>query len=83
MFGYEEGSFTGAKKGGKMGYFELAHRGTIFLDEIGEMPLHLQSKLLRVLEEKKVMRIGAQKPIDIDVRIISATNKNLFEMVES
>lgn len=83
MFGYEEGSFTGAKKGGKMGYFELAHRGTIFLDEIGEMPLHLQSKLLRVLEEKKVMRIGAQKPINIDVRIISATNKNLFEMVEN
>lgn len=83
MFGYEEGSFTGAKKGGKMGYFELAHRGTIFLDEIGEMPLQLQSKLLRVLEEKKVMRVGAQKPIDIDVRIISATNKDLFEMVES
>ena len=82
MFGYEEGSFTGAKKGGKMGYFELAHKGTIFLDEIGEMPLQLQSKLLRVLEERKVMRLGGSRNIDIDVRIISATNKNLFKMVE-
>lgn len=82
LFGYEEGSFTGARKGGKMGLFELAHRGTIFLDEIGEMPLPLQSKLLRVLEERKVMRVGGFKPIDIDVRIISATNKNLFDMVE-
>ncbi|MEE0740697.1 MAG: sigma 54-interacting transcriptional regulator [Emergencia sp.] len=82
LFGYEEGSFTGARKGGKMGLFELAHRGTIFLDEIGEMPLPLQSKLLRVLEERKVMRVGGSKPIDIDVRIISATNKNLFDMVE-
>lgn len=82
MFGYEEGSFTGARKGGKMGFFELAHKGTIFLDEIGEMPLQLQSKLLRVLEEKKVMRVGGFKNIDVDVRIVSATNKNLFEMVE-
>ena len=82
MFGYEEGSFTGAKKGGKIGLFELAHMGTIFFDEISEMPLQLQSKLLRVLEEKKVMRVGGNKNIDIDVRVISATNKNLFEMVE-
>lgn len=82
MFGYEEGSFTGAKKGGKMGFFELAHKGTIFLDEIGEMPLQLQSKLLRVLEERKVMRVGGNRNIDVDVRIISATNKNLFEMVD-
>ncbi len=82
MFGYEEGSFTGARKGGKMGFFELAHRGTIFLDEIGELPLPLQSKLLRVLEEKKVMRVGGAKNIDIDVRIISATNKDLFIMAE-
>ncbi len=82
MFGYEEGSFTGAKKGGKMGLFEIAHMGTIFFDEIAEMPLQLQSKLLRVLEEKKVMRVGGNKNIDIDVRVISATNKNLFEMVE-
>ena len=82
MFGYEEGSFTGAKKGGKVGFFELAHKGTIFLDEIGEMPLPLQSKLLRVLEERKVMRVGGNRTIDIDVRIISATNKNLSEMVQ-
>lgn len=82
MFGYEEGSFTGAKRGGKMGFFELAHKGTIFLDEIGEMPLQLQSKLLRVLEERKVMRVGGNRNIDVDVRIISATNKNLFEMVD-
>lgn len=83
MFGYEEGSFTGAKKGGKMGYFELAHRGTIFLDEIGEMPMSLQSKLLRVLEERKVDRIGSDKSIDVDVRVIAATNKDLFTMVEN
>ncbi len=82
MFGYEEGSFTGARKGGKTGFFELAHRGTIFLDEIGELPLQLQSKLLRVLEEKKVMRVGGGKNIDIDVRIISATNKDLFAMTQ-
>ena len=77
LFGYEEGAFTGARKGGKIGYFELAHQGTIFLDEIGEMPLTLQSKLLRVLEEKTVTRIGASKLIDVDVRIIAATNKKL------
>lgn len=82
MFGYEEGSFTGAKKGGKVGYFELAHKGTIFLDEIGEMPMALQSKLLRVLEERKVVRIGANKSIDVDVRVIAATNQDLFAMVE-
>jgi transcriptional regulator with PAS, ATPase and Fis domain len=81
MFGYEEGSFTGAKKGGQVGLFELAHRGTIFLDEIGEMPVQLQSKLLRTIEEKKVMRVGANKNIDIDVRIIAATNKNLLSLV--
>lgn len=82
MFGYEEGSFTGARKGGKAGFFEIAHKGTIFLDEIAEMPIQLQSKLLRVLEEKKIMRVGSDKMIDIDVRIISATNKDLFTMVE-
>lgn len=82
MFGYSEGSFTGAKKGGKLGFFELAHKGTIFLDEIGEMPLQLQSKLLRVLEEKKVMRVGSMRNISVDVRIIAATNKNLFELVK-
>lgn len=83
LFGYEEGAFTGAKKGGKIGYFELAHQGTVFLDEIGEMPLALQSKLLRVLEEKTVTRIGSFKLIDIDVRIIAATNKNLMNLVET
>ncbi|MGN8764257.1 sigma-54 interaction domain-containing protein [Hornefia butyriciproducens] len=82
MFGYEEGSFTGARKGGKAGYFEIAHGGTIFLDEIGEMPLQLQAKLLRVIEERRVIRVGSDKEIDIDVRIISATNRDLHEMVE-
>ena len=81
MFGYEEGSFTGARKGGKTGLFELAHRGTIFLDEIGEMPLQLQSKLLRALEERKVRRIGSDKNIDIDVRVIAATNKNIHQLM--
>lgn len=82
MFGYEEGSFTGARKGGKAGYFEVAHGGTIFLDEIGEMPLQLQAKLLRVIEERRVTRVGSDKEIDVDVRIISATNQDLFTMVE-
>ncbi|GAU76655.1 sigma-54-dependent Fis family transcriptional regulator [Fusibacter sp. 3D3] len=81
MFGYEEGAFTGAKKGGKIGLFELAHKGTIFLDEIGEMPLSLQSKLLRVLEEKRVSRVGALKLIDIDVRVIAATNRNIKDLI--
>jgi len=83
LFGYEEGSFTGAKQGGKLGKFQLAKGGTILLNEIGEMPLHLQSKLLRVLQERKIEKIGGQKSIPIDVRIIAATNKNLEEMVET
>ena len=74
LFGYSEGAFTGAKKGGKEGLFELAHKGTIFLDEIGEMPINLQAKLLRVLQEKELRRIGDNKIIPVDVRIISATN---------
>lgn len=82
MFGYEEGSFTGARKGGKIGYFELAHRGTIFLDEIAELPLLLQSKLLRVIEEREIIKIGSQKVVSVDVRIIAATNKNLYQLVE-
>jgi propionate catabolism operon transcriptional regulator len=81
LFGYDEGAFTGAKKGGKPGLLELAHRGTIFLDEISELPLHLQSRLLRVIQEKEVMRIGGDKVIPFDVRIIAATNKNLMECV--
>ena len=77
LFGYEEGAFTGAKRGGKAGLFELAHGGTIFLDEIGEMPLLLQARLLRVLQEKEVMRLGADRVIPIDVRVLSATNQDL------
>ena len=83
LFGYEEGAFTGAKKGGKIGYFELAHKGTIFLDEIGEMPLSLQGKLLRVIEERKVGRVGSSKLIDIDVRIIAATNRNMKDLIDA
>lgn len=81
LFGYEAGAFTGAKKGGKAGLFELAHNGTIFLDEISEMPLTLQGRFLRVLQERKVMRLGSDQVIPINVRIISATNKKLREMV--
>ncbi len=81
LFGYEEGAFTGSKKGGKIGYFELAHNGTIFLDEIGEMPKHLQTKLLRVLQEKELMRVGGNEIIHIDVRVIAATNKNLTDLI--
>ncbi|RUQ27858.1 PAS domain-containing protein [Peribacillus cavernae] len=82
LFGYEEGTFTGAIKGGKMGLFELAHGGTIFLDEIGEMPLRIQSMLLRVLEEREVRRIGGEKIIPVDVRIIVATNRELEQMTQ-
>ena len=81
LFGYEEGAFTGASRGGKPGKFELADGGTIFLDEIGDMPMHLQVKLLRVLQEVKIERIGGVKPVWIDVRIIAATNRNLEEMI--
>ncbi len=77
LFGYEEGSFTGAKRGGKRGIFELAHKGSIFLDEIGEMDVQLQSRLLRVLQEREIMRIGGDRVIPIDVRVICATNKDL------
>ncbi|EDS78704.1 propionate catabolism operon regulatory protein [Clostridium botulinum C str. Eklund] len=82
LFGYVEGAFTGAVKGGKSGIFELAHKGTIFLDEIGELPLEFQGRILRVLQEREVMRIGDDKVIPIDVRIITATNKNLVKMIE-
>ncbi len=81
LFGYEEGAFTGALKGGKKGLFEQAHNGTIFLDEIGDMPIYLQTKLLRVLQENQVMRVGGESVIDIDVRVVAATNKNLLEMI--
>jgi transcriptional regulator with PAS, ATPase and Fis domain len=82
FFGYAEGAFTGAKKGGKKGKFELAQNGTLFLDEIGDMPLNLQSKLLRVLQEKEFEPIGSNKTIKLDIRIIAATNKNLETMVK-
>ncbi|MCX8058919.1 MAG: sigma 54-interacting transcriptional regulator [Spirochaetes bacterium] len=82
LFGYEEGAFTGALKGGKIGLFEQANKGTIFLDEIGDASLSLQKKLLRVLQEKEIMRIGGNKIIPIDVRIIAATNKNLIKLIE-
>ena len=83
LFGYEEGAFTGAKKGGKLGMFEVAHKGSIFLDEIGDMSLHLQSKLLRVLQEKELNKIGSKSNVSIDVRIIAATNKDLEKMVQN
>jgi transcriptional regulator with PAS, ATPase and Fis domain len=82
LFGYEEGSFTGAKKGGKLGKFELAQQGTLFLDEIGDMPLHLQVKLLRVLEERSFERIGGISPVKLEARLITATNRDLESMVK-
>lgn len=82
LFGYEKGSFTGANKSGKIGLFEMADHGTIFLDEIGELPLNMQVKLLRVLQEQEIERIGGTKPVRIDVRVIAATNRNLEKMME-
>jgi transcriptional regulator with PAS, ATPase and Fis domain len=83
LFGYDEGAFTGASKGGKRGVFELAHNGTLFLDEIGEMDIMTQARMLRVLQEKEVMRIGGEKNIPVNVRIIAASNKNLNEEVSN
>ncbi|MEL0781456.1 sigma 54-interacting transcriptional regulator [Clostridioides difficile] len=83
LFGYDKGTFTGGLKDGKQGLFELANNGTIFLDEIGDMPLELQTKLLRVLQEKQIMPVGSHNVINIDVRIISATNKNLKQMIDN
>jgi len=83
LFGYEKGSFTGANKEGKIGKFELADGGTIFLDEIGDMPLYMQAKLLRVLQEKEVERIGSVVTKRIDIRVVAATNRNLENMVKS
>lgn len=82
LFGYEEGAFTGARKGGKPGLFELAHGGTIFLDEIGKIPISLQGRLLRVLQEKEVMRLGGSRVIPVDVRVIAATNLDLRNAVQ-
>ncbi|WP_242824187.1 sigma 54-interacting transcriptional regulator [[Clostridium] dakarense] len=77
LFGYDDGAFTGAKKGGKIGLFELANKGTIFLDEIGEMDLGSQASLLRVIQEKQIRRVGSDKVIDVDIRIVAATNRDL------
>lgn len=82
LFGYVEGAFTGARKGGKQGLFELAHKGTIFLDEINSLPLEIQSRFLRVIEEKEVMRLGSDYVIPLDLRIIVASNEKLIDMVE-
>lgn len=81
LFGYDEGAFTGAKKGGKIGKFELANGGSIFLDEIGDMPLKMQAKLLRVLQEKEFERVGSNTIVKVDVRVIAATNKDLKKMI--
>lgn len=83
LFGYDQGAFTGAKKGGKPGKFELAHRGSIFLDEIGDLPLEMQPKLLRVIEEKEFERIGGTRVIKSDFRLIAATNRDLESMVQT
>ena len=82
LFGYEDGAFTGARKGGKGGLFESAHTGTIFLDEIGDMPITLQTRLLRVLQEREVVRLGSQQPIPVDLRIIAATHCHLHERIK-
>ncbi|MFZ7103396.1 MAG: sigma-54 interaction domain-containing protein [Peptococcaceae bacterium] len=82
LFGYEEGAFTGAKKGGKIGKFELANKGTIFLDEIGDMPLNMQVKLLRVLQEKEIEKVGGTGPLSVDTRIIAATNRPLEKYIK-
>ncbi len=83
LFGYEEGAFTGAKKGGRQGLFKYADKGTLFLDEIGEMSTHLQVKLLRVLQENKIRRVGADEEIPIDVRIVTATNRDLEKLLKN
>lgn len=82
LFGYDSGAFTGAVKGGKKGLFEIAGKGTIFLDEVGDMPMNLQVKLLHVLDEKKVFRVGGEKPIKVEERVIAATNKDLKKLIQ-
>ena len=82
LFGYEEGAFTGARKGGHIGWFELAHKGTIFLDEIGDASGAIQDRLLRVLQERQIMRVGGNKVIPVDIRVIAATNQDLRQMVQ-
>ena len=82
LFGYAEGAFTGAKRGGRTGLFELAHQGTVFLDEISEMPADIQGRLLRVLQEHEVLRVGDEQVVTVDIRVVAATNKNLWELVQ-
>ena len=82
LFGYEKGAFTGASKEGRIGFFELADGGTIFLDEISELPLPIQSKLLRVIQEGDVIRVGGDKIIHVDVRVICASNKDLLQLIQ-
>ncbi|WP_371723740.1 sigma-54 interaction domain-containing protein [Isachenkonia alkalipeptolytica] len=82
LFGYVEGAFTGSRKGGQIGKFELAHKGSIFLDEIGDLPMNMQVKLLRVIQEKEIQKLGDSRTVKIDIRIIAATNKNLKEQVK-
>lgn len=83
LFGYEEGAFTGARKAGKPGLFEAAHTGTLFLDEIGDMPVSLQTRLLRVLQEREILRVGATEPTPVDVRVIAATHRDLAARIEA
>lgn len=83
LFGYEEGAFTGARRGGKIGAFELANHGTLLLDEVGDLPIQVQAKLLRALQEREIVRIGGQKTIQLDIRVIAATNRNLREEVRA
>ena len=83
LFGYEGGAFTGALSKGRPGYFEVANGGTLFLDEIGEMPMNVQMKLLRALQENEIMRLGSSQPRKIDVRVITATNRDLKEMIDA
>jgi PAS domain S-box-containing protein len=82
LFGYEEGAFTGAKKGGRVGLFEIASGGTIFLDEIAELSLEVQAKLLRVLQERSIRRVGETSEVSVDIRVMAATNKDLYRMVQ-
>ena len=82
LFGYEEGAFTGARKGGKIGLFPAAHGGTIFLDEIGELPLPMQVRLLRVLQDREIQRVGSNVREKVNVRVVAATNRNLYQMVK-